>query len=142
MAEEFSIEKAQEAIEGGIAQAQELMNDPAKVDDLLQQIQQQIANLPETVTGALGNIPLMASMVKSYVTKEYTEVSPKVVASVVAAFLYLVKQKDLIPDNVPVVGLVDDLAVVTAALKLNEPELEAFKAWKATQPTNLPATEI
>lgn len=139
MAEEFSIEKAQEAIEGGIAQAQELMNDPAKVDDLLQQIQQQIANLPETVTGALGNIPLMASMVKSYVTKEYTEVSPKVVASVVAAFLYLVKQKDLIPDNVPVVGLVDDLAVVTAALKLNEPELEAFKAW---QNANQSATQL
>lgn len=139
MAEEFSIEKAQEAIEGGIAQAQELMNDPAKVDDLLQQIQQQIANLPETVTGALGNIPLMASMVKSYVTKEYTEVSPKVVASVVAAFLYLVKQKDLIPDNVPVVGLVDDLAVVTAALKLNEPELEAFKAW---QDANQSATQL
>ena len=58
MAEEFSIEKAQEAIEGGIAQAQELMNDPAKVDDLLQQIQQQIrygwqslqhGNTPESI---------------------------------------------------------------------------------------------
>jgi uncharacterized membrane protein YkvA (DUF1232 family) len=29
-----------------------------------------------------------------------------------------------------VVGLVDDLAVVTAVIKLNEPEIEAYKNWK------------
>ena len=77
-------------------------------------------------------------MVKSYVTKEYTEVSPKVVATVVAALLYLVKGKDLIPDNVPVLGLADDLAVVTAAMVINKPELEAFAAWQAE---NAPAEQ-
>lgn len=130
MAEQFSIDQAKEAIEGGIAQAQELMNDPTKVDELLQQIQDQVAALPETMAGALAKVPLMASMVKSYVTQEYTEVSPKVVASVVAAFLYFVKQRDLIPDSVPVLGIADDVAVVAAAIKLNEPELEAFAKWR------------
>lgn len=138
MAEEFTPEKAKEIIEGGIAQAQELMSDPAKMDELLQQIKQQVADLPETFTGAIANVPLMAEMVKSYITKEYTNVSPKVVASLVAVFLYLVKQKDIIPDNVPVLGIADDLAVVAAAMKLNEAELTDYANWRTAN--NLPET--
>lgn len=138
MAEEFTPEKAKEIIEGGIAQAQELMSDPAKMDELLQQIKQQVADLPETFTGAMANVPLMAEMVKSYITKEYTNVSPKVVASLVAVFLYLVKQKDIIPDNVPVLGIADDLAVVAAAMKLNEAELTDYANWRTAN--NLPET--
>lgn len=130
MAEDFSIDKAKEIIEGGVAEAQEILSDPAKIDELLENIKAQAANLPETVTGALSDIPLLVSMVKSYVTQEYTEVSPKVVATVVAALLYLVKGKDIIPDNVPLLGLADDLAVVTAAMVINKPELEAFAAWR------------
>ena len=138
MAEEFTPEKAKEIIEGGVAQAQELMSDPAKMDELLQQIKQQVADLPETFTGAMANVPLMAEMVKSYITKEYTNVSPKVVASLVAVFLYLVKQKDIIPDNVPMLGIADDLAVVAAAMKLNEAELTDYANWRTAN--NLPET--
>ena len=135
MAEEFSFDQAKDVIENGIAEAQELLSDPAKIDELIENIKAQAANLPETVTGALKDIPLLVSMVKSYVSKEYTEVSPKVVATVVAALLYLVKGKDLIPDKVPILGLADDLAVITAAMVINKPELEAFAAWQAEQPS-------
>ena len=76
-------------------------------------------------------ILLMADMVKSYVTREYTDVSPKVIISLVGAFVYLVKKNDIIPDNVPVIGFADDLAVATVAMAINEPELTAFAAWKA-----------
>ena len=138
MAEGFSIDQAKEILENGVAEAQELLSDPAKIDELLANIKAQVANLPETVTGALADVPTMISMVKSYVTKEYTEVSPKVVATVVAALLYLVKGKDLISDNIPILGLADDLAVVTAAMIINKPELEAFAAWQAE---HVPAEE-
>lgn len=139
MAEEFSVDQAKEAIEGGIAQAQELLNDPAKVEELLNQIKQQIADLPETFTTSLGNVPLMLAMVKSYITKEYTIVSPKVVASLVAAFIYFVKQRDLIPDNVPLLGIADDIAVVAAAMKINEAELTAYENWRKAN--NLPEAD-
>lgn len=130
MAETFDKDQALAAIEGSIAEAQELLSDPEKINELLDQLKAKVSELPQTVAESFGNIPLMAQMVKSYVTKEYTDVSPKVVASLVAAFLYLVKQKDLIPDNVPALGIVDDLAVVAAAMAINKPELEAFAAWQ------------
>ncbi len=130
MPEEFDATQIKQLIDEGIAQAQELLSDPAKVEELLGQLQQKVKELPGAAGEALANIPLMASMVKSYVTQEYAEVSPKVVASLVSAFIYFVARKDLIDDTVPVLGIADDLAVVALAMKVNEKELEAYRQWR------------
>ncbi len=130
---EFDFDAAKQVIENGIGEAKSILDDPEKMNNLLDSMKAQVADLPATVTGAFANLPTMVEMVKSYATKEYTEVPVKTVATMVAAFIYLVKGKDLIPDNIPLLGLVDDIAVVTAALKLNEPEFEAFKQWKAAK---------
>ncbi len=130
MAADMNLDQAQTAIDGGLAKAKEYLDDPAKMDELLAQLQEKVKDLPATVGSAFASIPTMVEMVKGYLTQEYTEVSPKVVVALVSSFLYLVKGKDIIPDNIPIIGLVDDLAVVTVALKLCEPELEAFKAWR------------
>ncbi len=130
MAEQFTTEQVQEVIETGITQAQELLSDPAKIEELLGQLQEKVKEMPAATGEALANIPLMASMVKSYVTREYAEVSPKVVATLVSAFLYLVRGKDLIRDDIPVLGIVDDIAVIALAMKIDERELAAYKAWR------------
>ena len=121
-------------LESSAAKAEALLGDTAKVDAVLDQVKAQVSDLPQTAVGALQNIPLMASMIKGYVTRQYTNVSPKVVASVLGSLLYLVKGKDLIPDSIPVLGLVDDVAVVALAMKLNEKEIEDFKQWQEDQP--------
>lgn len=140
MAEQFNTDQIKAIIENGMAQAQELLQDPAKIDELLAQLKESIKGLPASATEALSNIPLMASMVKGYVTGEYTEVSPKVVASLVSAFLYFVTKKDLINDGVPVLGLADDLAVVALVMMLNENELTAYKQWRESN--DLPEAQI
>ena len=134
MAEQVDYDGAQAILDGSTVEAENMLGDPAQVDQILEEVKQRVSELPATVGSALANVPLMAQMIKGYVTQEYTEVSPKVVATVLGALLYLVKGKDIIPDSIPIVGLVDDLAVITLALKLNEPELEAFKQWQAEHP--------
>ena len=79
----------------------------------------------------LGDTTLMIQMIKSYITKQYTNVSGKVIVTMVGACLYCVKKRDLIPDNKPIIGLVDDLAVLSLALKINNKELEEFKKWRS-----------
>ena len=123
------MEKAKALLDNGIAEAQQLISEPSKVDDLLLQLEQKLGEVP-AIGETLSDLPAMIAMVKGYITKEYTQVSPKVIATIVAAFLYMIKKKDLIPDNIPVVGLVDDLAVLGLALKLSEPELNAFKEFR------------
>lgn len=130
---EFDFDAAKQVVENGIGEAKSYLDDPEKMNSLLDSMKAQVADLPATVTGAFANLPTMVSMVKSYVSQEYTEVPVKTIATMVAAFIYLVKGKDIIPDNIPLLGLVDDIAVVTVALKVNEPEFEAFKQWEASR---------
>jgi uncharacterized membrane protein YkvA (DUF1232 family) len=69
-------------------------------------------------------------MVKSYISKEYTDVSAKVIITMISAFLYVVKRKDLIRDNIPFIGFLDDIAVLGVALTFVDPELKAYAEWR------------
>ena len=69
-------------------------------------------------------------MIRAYITKEYTVVSPKVVGTMLASVIYLLMGKDIIPDRVPIIGHIDDIAVIALALKLNEKELDEYAAWR------------
>ena len=125
----MDFEKAKEAIAALTGQAEELIKDPGKLEELLQQFEAKIKELP--VAGdALSKVPLMVSMIRSYITREYTAVSPKVIGTMIAAIIYLLKGKDLIPDSIPVVGYADDLAVFAAAFLIDEPELQAYSQWR------------
>ena len=126
---DFSMEKAKDLLEIGAAEAQELIQDPPKVDEVLVQLENKLQEVP-AIGETLSDLPLMISMVKSWISREYSNVSPKVIATMVGAFVYLLKKKDLISDNVPILGIADDLAVLGMALKLCEPELKAFKEFR------------
>ena len=126
----MDFEKAKEALAGLTGQAEDLIKDTGRLEALLQQLEQKLQEVP-TVGTALSKVPLMISMIRSYITKEYTAVSPKVIITLVAAIIYLLKGKDLIPDNIPVLGYADDIAVFAAAFMLDEPELDAYEQWRA-----------
>lgn len=110
------------------AEAKDFVNNPSRMDALLIQLEEKLRQVPaigETVSG----LPVMIAMVKSWIKKEY-EVSPKVLAIMAGAFLYLVKKKDLIPDSIPVIGIADDVAVLGLALKLVEKDVQAYREWR------------
>ena len=142
----ISFDKAKEILGGVTAQAQDMLKDGSKVEAALQALEAKMKEIP-TIGEGLSRLPLMISMIRAYITKEYTEVSPKVVASMLCAVLYLVKGRDLIRDDIPVVGLVDDIAVAGAAFMLSEKELDAYAAWReakdgtVTAERALPQTE-
>ena len=119
-------------LDSATAEAQQLMNKPDGVDGVLMQLESKLREAP-VIGETLADLPLMIALVKAWVTKQYTRVSPKVIACLVGAFLYLIKKKDLIPDSVPLLGMADDLAVLGLALKLSEPELKEFAQWRESR---------
>lgn len=127
---ELNLDKAKEILANFTSQAEELLQNPAKVEELLQQLEAKMKEIP-TIGEYVSRLPLMISMIRGYIRKEYTVVSPKVIVSLVAAVIYLLLGKDLIPDKTPVVGYADDLAVFVAAFALAEPELNAYAQWRA-----------
>ena len=126
---DFGIERAQEVLNDQIAEAEEVLNNPSKMDEILVQLEEKLKTVP-VIGSTLADVPLMVAMIKAWITKEYTVVSPKVIACLVGAVIYLIKRKDLISDSIPIVGHVDDLAVLGLALKLSENELQAFSEWR------------
>ena len=109
-------------------EAKDFVNNPSKLDALLVELEQKLKAVP-AIGDTVSELPVLVAMVKSWIKKEY-QVSPKVLAIIVGAFLYLVKKKDLIPDNIPVIGIADDVAVLGIALKLVSADVQAYRAWR------------
>ena len=63
----------------------------------------------------------------------YRAVNPQALLAVVAGLLYFVTPLDAIPDFIPGLGLVDDLAVLAWVLRTWGSELEAFRTWRDAQ---------
>ena len=56
--------------------------------------------------------------------------STEVIVTIVAAILYLLWVMDLIPDFIPVVGYLDDIAVISTAASMCARDLERFSKWR------------
>ena len=125
----IDLNKAKDILGQFTAQAEQLLNDPTGLEAILQKLEAKLKEVP-TVGNALSRLPLCISLIRSYITRDYTVVSPKVIVSLVCAVLYLLKGRDLIDDGVPVLGYADDIAVFAAALLLIEPELNAYAQWR------------
>jgi uncharacterized membrane protein YkvA (DUF1232 family) len=52
------------------------------------------------------------------------------VALIAGAILYAVSPADVIPDTIPVIGVLDDLAVVAVATRLVRGQLKAYARFK------------
>lgn len=132
MSQIVDTEKAREVLNAEMENARAILDNPAQMQDVMNQVDAKLASLP-LLGNYVNDLPVMVDLVKSYITKEYTNISPKVVLSLVGAFLYLIKKKDIIPDNIPIIGMLDDVAVFALALQLSKPELAAFSEWKKSR---------
>ena len=132
MSEFVDTEKAKKILDKNIKDAERILGNPDELNAVLEQVSEKLKNAP-VIGNAIHDLPIMVGMVRGYITGTYKNVSPKVIASIVGSFLYFVKRKDLIPDSIPVIGVLDDLAVFALALQLVQPELKEFSAWAAKE---------
>jgi uncharacterized membrane protein YkvA (DUF1232 family) len=75
-------------------------------------------------------------LVGAYTRREYTDIPWKSLVLIGGAILYFVMPADLIPDIIPVAGLVDDAAVIAFVVAQVRGDLDAFAAWEASRPAN------
>jgi uncharacterized membrane protein YkvA (DUF1232 family) len=76
---------------------------------------------------------LLIAIVKDYWSGRYRQIPFGVIASIVFTLIYVLNPFDLVPDVLPVIGEVDDAAVMGACLILVEQDLQKYKAWKQGQ---------
>ncbi len=77
---------------------------------------------------------LFVMMLRDYFSGKYAEVPWKVIAAAVFALGYVIWPFDLIPDFIPVIGWLDDAAVVALVIAAIEKELRKYCEWKGLPP--------
>lgn len=79
----------------------------------------------------VDNIKIFVRMIKAYTKGTYKDVPVKGILGIIAAIVYFVMPIDLIPDLIPVTGMIDDFAVVMWVYNQLQTEIEAFRVWEA-----------
>lgn len=81
-------------------------------------------------SGLLKELTLLTNMTLDYMSGKYKEVPFNVILGITAAVVYIACPVDLIPDFLPVIGQVDDIAVLTWVLKRFHAELMKYSEWR------------
>lgn len=73
---------------------------------------------------------VMYGMLKDYRKGVYSQVPWFTIATIAFSFLYILNPLDIIPDFIPGLGYIDDMAVITFGLRFIESDLHNYLDWK------------
>ena len=123
--------KSQKRLEKRFPSAKEILNNPEKMEQLLERAENKrafvVSNKAQKV---LANVPEFIDFIKSSIKREYTEVPVKSLIAITSALLYFVSPIDAVPDVLLVLGLTDDIAILAFCLKSFSDDFEKYKKWK------------
>lgn len=109
--------------------AEEILNDEDKMERFFQKLEKKLKVVP--IAGdSLAYIPLLMSLVRHYVKKEYTDPPIASMTAIVVALIYFVSPIDIIPDITPIVGYLDDALVLSGCIALVRTDIEDYKNWR------------
>ena len=89
--------------------------------------------------GFIQKLPVIARMIKSVMSKSGYKPEVKNIILPGLVLLYLISPIDIIPEWIPVIGVLDDLALLALAIPMLTSEAERFVAWEAS---NKPDSKI
>lgn len=122
------LQKSSKSFEKNNKKAEKLLQNEDKMERFLQRLEKKLKTIP-LVGSSLAYVPMMISLVKMYIKKEYTEIPIGTMISIVAALVYVLSPIDIIPDVLPG-GFIDDAFVITACLALIRSDMEDYKLWR------------
>ena len=81
--------------------------------------------------GFIQKIPVIVRMIRSMTARGGYKPDYKNVILPGLALVYLISPLDFLPDFIPVIGVLDDLALLALAIPMLEKEAEKFVVWEA-----------
>lgn len=69
-------------------------------------------------------------MLRDYASGKYRDVQWTTIASITFALMYLISPADMVPDAIPIAGLLDDAAVLSFAFSQLKEPIRKYRNWK------------
>jgi uncharacterized membrane protein YkvA (DUF1232 family) len=124
-----------DAFAKAILEARSYRDDPESLRELFKHASAKVAAIPDSALNELGPyLQAMLRLVRAYARGDYRNIPRDAFLTIVAAVSYLVDPFDLIPDEVPFLGFVDDSTVIGFAVSRTRGALDDFMRWE-TRPT-------
>ena len=116
------------------SKAEEYARDPEKAKKLIDEAMKKAKGKNK---GPLGEVwrylTALIRLTRAYFSKQYTDVPWQTIVLAIAALIYFVSPIDLIPDFIPGVGYLDDVAVISFVVASVKADLDNFLEWEDDQ---------
>lgn len=124
--------KIREEAEKARQQAERFKENPEATAGLLAQASARLGDGEQSgpLQGVLEDLLTLLRLVGAYTSGAYREVPWDTVAMAIGAVIYFVSPVDLIPDVLPVIGLVDDATVIGFVVNKIRDDLDEFREWE------------
>ena len=109
--------------------AVKLLEDAEGLDRFLERVAEKFNKLG-TPGKKLAYVPEMIMIVRSYVIKEYTEISLAEIIAIIAALIYFVSPLEVFPDGIPGLGFLDDALVVAVVIGWCDEDIDKYMEWR------------
>ena len=115
------------------AMARAYARDKRETSHLLDQAAAKAHKQHSTLREVWGDFCELLGLLRAWASGKYSVVPWKSLLLGIAAVLYFVNPFDLVPDFLPLTGLVDDVAVLAFVLKSLQKDLARFRNWQQAQ---------
>ena len=116
-----------------ISKAKKIINDDEKLKKLIEDVLKKLKEISsdkKTSAKLNDSLRLFIRIINAYTTKEYTYVPWKTICLIVAGLIYFIYPVDLIPDFIPVSGLIDDIALIAWIYESIQEDIDNFLEWE------------
>ena len=124
MSEMLNNEKVNQILKEQAEKAKSILDNREEMLRLLVNAEEKIRS--SEALASVEGLSAMINAVRSYVYGNGSGISEEGAAVMTGTLQYLTESEDYFADNTPVIGLLDDMAVIWAALERVKPELQAF----------------
>lgn len=127
------LQKALRLMQGSSDEAEEIAQDSGKLDKLVNKSRKKMSNVKDkkpNVLNFFNQLIVFQRLLRAYSRKEYPHLPWKSLLTIVGAILYFINPLDLIPDFIPGIGLIDDIAILGWAYRTLDSDVQRFQEWE------------
>lgn len=115
------------------AHAERDVAEPGRVRRLARRASDKFAKHRDQLGTVRDDLPVLLRLARAWARREYRDIPWRSLVLVVGALLYFLAPIDAIPDVIPVLGFVDDAAVIAYVLRSIQTDVQRFEEWEAEE---------